>query len=186
MRTASEALRRLLTELGVDRQLRTYEALAHWSEIVGKPVAQAARPLRFDAGTLWVAVKSHTWAQELTFQKQTILRRLNERAKEERFQDIRFVVRQELPPLRGVGEVLIADSAPSLAAIPLTEAEEAEIEARVASIAEPKLREVLRQAQRATLRYQKYLAQQGWRRCVVCGCYHSDDSAICFLCAQGV
>ncbi|MDW8052265.1 MAG: DUF721 domain-containing protein [Armatimonadota bacterium] len=186
MRTVSEALRRLLTELGIDRQLRTYEALAHWSEIVGKPVAQAARPLRLDAGTLWVAVKSHAWAQELAFQKQTILRRLNERAGEERFQDIRFVVRPELPPPRGIDEAPFADDVPSLAAIPLTEAEEAEIEARVASVAEPKLREALRQAQRTALRYQKYLAQQGWRKCVVCGCYHSDDSAICYLCAQGV
>ncbi len=97
MQQAGSALRSLIQKLGLDRQFRTYDALAHWSEIVGKQVAQVARPLRVDADTLWVAVKSHAWAQELNFQKGTILRRLNERAGEERFRELRFVVRANLP-----------------------------------------------------------------------------------------
>ncbi|MCS7191032.1 MAG: DUF721 domain-containing protein, partial [Fimbriimonadales bacterium] len=73
LESAGGALRRLLQQLGLDRQYRTYDALAHWSDIVGKQVAQVARPLRIDADTLWVAVKSHAWAQELNFQKRIIL-----------------------------------------------------------------------------------------------------------------
>jgi hypothetical protein len=95
--SASDALQRLLERLGLDRQLRTYRALMHWDEIVGAQLAQVARPLRIDAHTLWVAVKSHAWMQELTFHKRTILQRLNAQIGEERFREVRFTVRAELP-----------------------------------------------------------------------------------------
>lgn len=178
-----------MEQLGLDRQYRTYDALAHWSDIVGKQVAQVARPLRVDADTLWVAVKSHAWAQELNFQKRVILQRLNERAGEERFKDIRFTVRANLPSSvfasEGAGTAQGEKPAPAEAP-PVSEAELAQIESRVASVGDPVLRDALRRAQLATLRYQKWLAQQGWRRCVVCDCYHSDDSSVCFLCERGV
>jgi hypothetical protein len=189
MQSVGGALKSLLQKLGLERQFRTYDALAHWSDIVGKQVAQVARPLRLDADTLWVAVKSHTWAQELNFQKGTILRRLNERAGEERFKEIRFVVRANLP--RGAfasgdadatGAVFVA----SAGAPTLSETELIPIESSLATVSDPVLRDALKRAQMASLRYQKYLAQLGWRRCAVCECYHCDDSAVCFLCEQGV
>ncbi|MDM7461703.1 MAG: DUF721 domain-containing protein [bacterium] len=182
---AGDALQRLLQQLGLDRQFRTYDALAHWSDIVGKQVAQVARPLRLDADTLWVAVKSHAWAQELSFQKHTILQRLNARAGEERFNEIRFVVRANLPP--ALGQASATAQPPTLASLPnLTDAEMRQVEAMASGITDPDLRDALMRAQAATLRYQKFLAQQGWRRCPVCECYHSDDSAVCFLCERGV
>ena len=161
------ALQQLLRQLGLERQFRTYDALARWGDIVGKQIAQVARPLRVDADTLWVAVKSHAWAQELNFQKGTILKRLNERAGEERFKELRFTVRASLPPT-------------------LSETELAQIESSLASVSDPVLRDALKRAHIASLQYQKHLAQLGWRRCVVCECYHSDDSAVCFLCERGV
>lgn len=177
------ALQQLLRQLGLERQFRTYDALAHWSDIVGKQIAQVARPLRLDADTLWVAVKSHAWAQELNFQKRTILQRLNERAGEERFKEIRFVVRANLPhaPEQASESAQLPVSLPNL-----SDAETRRIEAMASGITDPALRDALMRAQAATLRYQKFLAQQGWRRCPVCECYHSDDSAVCFLCEWGV
>ncbi|MFN7016595.1 MAG: DciA family protein [Fimbriimonadales bacterium] len=182
MQQVGDALRKLLQQLGADRQFRTYDALVHWDEIVGKQVAQVARPLRLDADTLWVAVKSHAWAQELNFQKGTILRRLNERAGEERFKEIRFVVRMNLPA------AVIPTPTDPVAPVPppVSESEARQVEARLSGITDPILHDVLKRAQLATLRYQKFLAQQGWRRCPVCECYHCDDSAVCFLCERGV
>jgi predicted nucleic acid-binding Zn ribbon protein len=95
--SAGDALQRLLERLGLDRQLRTYRALMHWDAVVGVHLAQVARPLRVDADTLWVAVKSHAWVQELTFHKRTILQRLNAHIGEERFREVRFTVRAQLP-----------------------------------------------------------------------------------------
>ncbi|MCX7926236.1 MAG: DUF721 domain-containing protein [Fimbriimonadales bacterium] len=203
MQSAGNALQSLLQRLGLDRQFRTYEALARWSDIVGKQIAQVARPVRVDADTLWVAVKSHAWAQELNFQKGTILRRLNERAGEERFKELRFTVRASLPtgvvvggdadatgrgnPVGGDADATRSSPFVASASPPtLSEAELAQVESSLAGVSNPVLRGALRRAQIASLRTQKYLAQRGWRRCVVCECYHSDDSAVCFLCEQGV
>lgn len=192
MQSVGGTLQSLMQKLGLERQFRTYDALAHWSDIVGKQVAQVARPLRIDADTLWVAVKSHTWAQELNFQKGTILRRLNERAGEERFKEIRFVVRSSLPAssnllLHSGGEnPSTSQPGGGVADENLSESEIAAIESRLASVGDPVLRDALKRAQIASLRHQKYLARLGWRRCVVCECYHGDDSAVCFLCEQGV
>ncbi|MFN7162249.1 MAG: DciA family protein, partial [Fimbriimonadales bacterium] len=157
---AGDALQRLLQQLRLDRQFRTYDALARWSDIVGKQVAQVARPLRLDADTLWVAVKSHAWAQELNFQKHTILQRLNARAGEERFKEIRFVVRVNLPPAL---EQASASAQPPVSLPNLSDAERRRVEAMASGITDPALRDALMRAQAATLRYQKFLAQQGWR-----------------------
>ncbi|MCS7300349.1 MAG: DUF721 domain-containing protein [Fimbriimonadales bacterium] len=195
LQSAGNALRSLLQKLGIDRQFRTYDALAHWSDLVGKQIAAVARPLRVDGETLWIAVKSHAWAQELNFQKGTILQRLNERVGETRFSELRFVVRANLPQsvsVSGDADAAVASASRGRTvggdadATMLTETELAQIEASLARVSDPKLRDALRRAQVATLRYQKWLAQQGWRRCVVCSCYHSDDSAVCFLCERGV
>jgi len=188
MQQAGNALRSLIQRLGLDRQFRTYDALARWSDIVGKQIAQVARPLRVDADTLWVAVKSHAWAQELNFQKGTILKRLNERAGEERFKELRFTVRASLPAAVVGGDAdatrmpYVASASPPT----LSETELAQIESSLASVSDPVLRDALKRAHIASLQYQKHLAQLGWRRCVVCECYHSDDSAVCFLCERGV
>ncbi len=181
-------MQQLLRQLGLERHFRTYDALAHWSDIVGKQIAQVARPLRLDADTLWIAVKSHAWAQELNFQKGTILKRLNERAGEERFKELRFTVRASLPAAVVGGDADATEGVHVASASPptISETELVQIESSLASVSEPVLRDVLKRAQIASLQYQKRLAQLGWRRCVVCECYHSDDSAICYLCEQGV
>ena len=182
--SAGSALQRLLEQLGLDRQLRTYRALMHWDEIVGAQLAQVARPLRIDAHTLWVAVKSHAWMQELTFHKRTILQRLNARVGEERFREVRFTVRAQLPAVFEAAGDEAADEPPA-EPLPLSEAELAEVEANLQGVSDPALRDALRRAQLASLRYQKQLEQRGWRKCPMCGCYHSGDSAVCFLCERG-
>jgi hypothetical protein len=183
--SAGDALQRLLERLGLDRQLRTYRALMHWDAVVGVHLAQVARPLRVDADTLWVAVKSHAWVQELTFHKRTILQRLNAHIGEERFREVRFTVRAQLPTVfeAADGEV---ESTPPPEPPPLSEAEIAQVEANLQGVSDSALRDALRRAQLATLRYQKQLEQRGWRKCPLCECYHSGDSAVCFLCERGV
>lgn len=183
--SAGDALQRLLQRLGLERQLRVYRALMHWESIVGTPLAQVARPLRLDADTLWVAVKSHAWVQELTFHKRTILQRLNERIGEERFREIRFTVRPDLPTVFHSADDAGAHASPPALPLP-SEAEVAIVEANLQDVREPTLREVLRRAQLASLQYQNFLEQSGWRRCARCGCYHDQNAAVCSLCSRGV
>jgi hypothetical protein len=79
------------------RAARAQRVLRDWAAFVGAALAERSHPDRYDHGTVWVAVESSTWAQELRMNKETILARLRERCGESGlFQDLRFGVR----PLR--------------------------------------------------------------------------------------
>ncbi len=48
-----------------------------WSEVVGTAVAAHTRPLSIQRNVLWVATSSAAWAQNLTFERQRLLVKLN-------------------------------------------------------------------------------------------------------------
>lgn len=66
-----------LRKLGLDSRLDRYRFVMHWSEIVGPEIAKRTKPECLRNGALVVRVSSSAWAQELSFQKETILKRLS-------------------------------------------------------------------------------------------------------------
>ncbi|MCH8274321.1 MAG: DUF721 domain-containing protein [Armatimonadetes bacterium] len=78
------------------KRARAQAVARRWAECVGDILARKSAPERFDGTTLWVAVSSAPWAQELRMQAGAIMSRLNEMAGERLFDSIRFSVR-ELP-----------------------------------------------------------------------------------------
>ena len=52
--------------------------LDSWSQIVGKVVSTHTQPLYIKQGILWVATSSAAWAQNLTFERQNLLIKLND------------------------------------------------------------------------------------------------------------
>ncbi len=175
-------LARLLEEWGLAESFRAAAALRDWRALVGAAIAQVARPLRIEGDTLWVAVKSQAWAQELNFQKGVILQRLNERIGRERFHNLRFTVRTQLPmePALPSAELETPQRKPE--DIELTREEQEAIEAQFAQVGDARLRSALIRARLAAKRYEKWCAEQGWRPCRGCGCYHQDPEPLCFLC----
>ena len=76
------------------RAARAQKILKDWPIVVGPALAERSYPDRYDHGTVWVAVESSAWAQELRMRKDTIVARLAEKAGEPGlFQDVRFGVR---------------------------------------------------------------------------------------------
>lgn len=199
---AGKWLWEVLRQLGIEQEFRAHRALSAWEAIVGEALARVAQPLRLEGGTLWVAVKSNAWAQELQFQKATLLERLNREAGSECFREIRFVVRTQLrssssmdtPPTgsplkRGnrSGEPLgDQDESSSFPYdVELTQEEREALAQSVASIEEPALREAIYRAREASLRHEKWRLYSGWRRCERCGEWHTESSKLCFLCCAG-
>ena len=83
-----DAMRRLdLGEAALDAR-----AVMLWPEIVGPQMAKASEAQKVQAGTLVVTARSSAWNQELTFQRQTILRRYRERLGKEYIKDLRVTV----------------------------------------------------------------------------------------------
>ena len=172
--------------MGLERAIRAHHALHAWDAIVGDEIVRVARPLRFEGGTLWVAVKSNAWAQELNFQKATLLERLNREAGSDCFHEIRFVVRTSLGERAGSDPHGCPDEhrASHPAQMELSPEEREALQRSVASIEEPALRKAIYRAREAALRYQKWRMASGWRQCERCGEWHAESSRLCFLCCQ--
>ncbi len=76
-----ESLRQVLNSLNTQYQQPEHklmrQLLQHWPEVVGAVVAAQTRPLGVHQGVLKVATSSPAWAQNLIFERQRILTKLN-------------------------------------------------------------------------------------------------------------
>lgn len=71
----NEILTKALGRHGVDKQLDRYKFVLQWSAIVGEEIAKRSKPECFRGKTLIVRVINSVWANELSFQKDTIIAR---------------------------------------------------------------------------------------------------------------
>lgn len=69
-------LAKVLKRAGIEEDIKRYKFVLHWSEIVGADIAKRTRPAALKNGLLRVEVCDSAWAQELSFYKQVILKRL--------------------------------------------------------------------------------------------------------------
>jgi len=86
-------LKRVLKTHGLEKKLARYEFILQWKEIVGAEIAKRAKPEYLRGDTLIVLVESSIWAQELSFQKDIILRRLKRFSDFEGLNDIHFKIK---------------------------------------------------------------------------------------------
>ena len=61
---------------GIDADVKRYKFVLSWPEIIGRELAQYTKPEQIRNRALVVRVCNSTWAQELVFHKEAILRRL--------------------------------------------------------------------------------------------------------------
>ncbi len=84
-----------LSKFGLDKDIARYQFVLHWKEIVGEDIAQRTQPECFRNGALVVRVKDSSWAQELSFQKDVILKKLrNFISADVQINDVQFYVGQ--------------------------------------------------------------------------------------------
>jgi predicted nucleic acid-binding Zn ribbon protein len=80
--TLDSTIGRLVAEQGWGTDVRVHGVFARWDAIVGRDVAQHARPLSFTreerGGRLLVQTDSTAWATQMRLLAATVVRRLNE------------------------------------------------------------------------------------------------------------
>ncbi len=69
----------VVDRLGLAEKAAGYRALALWAEAAGPDIARRTAPSRFIEGVLYVDVESPAWASQLTFMREILIERLNER-----------------------------------------------------------------------------------------------------------
>jgi len=75
----SDLLQEGLAGFGLGNRLKEADIWRFWPEVVGPVVATRAQPLRIINGVLTVAVSSGPWMQELSFLKEMMRNKLNDR-----------------------------------------------------------------------------------------------------------
>jgi hypothetical protein len=181
--TRPDLLRDILEEsldtLGLRERLRALRALLSWKEVVGETVAAAAQPEALKEGKVFVAVKSNAWIQELRFQQQTILQRLNEYAGAPIFTELVFRVR---PRSRSVQTEHAAPQEPPTAEPEVDAATMARLHALTDPIADAELRAKVTELLVGYYRLLHMRKQRGWQECARCGCLHPHEGSECLFC----
>lgn len=103
---ATDILASVLSKYGLDRKVKEYQFVADWEQIVGSEIARRSRPEKLYKGTLFVKVMGSAWAQELSFHKATIIRRVAKYLnRPELVKDIRFLVDSSTNSVSSVGKL---------------------------------------------------------------------------------
>jgi predicted nucleic acid-binding Zn ribbon protein len=85
-----DALNKMLKSLGLDKYAKQAEAAQVWPEVVGERIAEVTQVVTVENGVMRVSVRDSLWIQELSFLKNEIISRLNERLGDEIIKDIRL------------------------------------------------------------------------------------------------
>ena len=88
-------VQRVLDELGLTKKFYQARAKVLWDDSVGERISQMTSVLSMRGGTLFVAVKTAPWKQQLTLFKPDLIAKLNENVGRNVVEDIFFVNEDE-------------------------------------------------------------------------------------------
>jgi predicted nucleic acid-binding Zn ribbon protein len=70
------ALDEVISNLGIEKKLKEYDAVVYWEKVVGEQIAKMTNATRIVKGVLFVQVKTSTWRNELMLRKKEIIDKL--------------------------------------------------------------------------------------------------------------
>lgn len=90
-RPIGEAITNFLERSGISRRVEQASVIPEWPELVGQQIAQVTEPLSIARdGTLFVAVKTSAWMNELSLLEPQLLSSINAKADRARVARIRW------------------------------------------------------------------------------------------------
>lgn len=143
----AQSIRALLSDIldkpGIGEQITRHQAWLVWDQVVGKQIANHARPLRLRKGVLEVQVDHPVWMQQLQMLKPLILEKITASVPRAGITDIylRKSSREFTPKQRSQPQ---SPTPQPWQQMELTEEEQARIDDQLASITDPELRRELR------------------------------------------
>lgn len=88
--SVSNILGQILKDKGLSKKVVQYSIFEIWEEIVGSTIAKYTQPLRVVGDILIIKTKNSAWANELTFMKPEILKKIHEHIPDGSIKEIRF------------------------------------------------------------------------------------------------
>ena len=91
MEKLEKAIKKTLTETGIEKYIEKGNAMLLWSSIVGKKIDKETETKNIKNGVLTVKASTPAWRNELMFQKKDIIQKINKNLKKTIIRDIRFI-----------------------------------------------------------------------------------------------
>ena len=91
MEKLEKAIKKTLTETGIEKHIEKGNAMLLWSSIVGKKIDKETETKSIKNGVLTVKASNPIWRNELMFQKKDIIQKINKNLKKTIIRDIRFI-----------------------------------------------------------------------------------------------
>ena len=91
MEKLEKAIKKTLTETGIEKYIEKGNAMLLWSSIVGKKIDKETETKSIKNGVLTVKASNPIWRNELMFQKKDIIQKINKNLKKTIIRDIRFI-----------------------------------------------------------------------------------------------
>ncbi len=91
MQSLKQVLNIYLHKTGLAKGVTQNTAIHIWPDVVGKAVAENTKAESVEHGVLMVRTTTPAWRQELQFQKQEILSKINKNIGKNTIKDIRFL-----------------------------------------------------------------------------------------------
>ncbi|OWY21069.1 DUF721 domain-containing protein [Sphingobacteriales bacterium UPWRP_1] len=88
--TLKEALREFFTLFQLNTKMNNARVQTCWEEVMGKTIAHQTGNLQVKNGVLYLSITSAPLKQELYFNREKIVQRLNERIGEEHIKEVVF------------------------------------------------------------------------------------------------
>ncbi|MFC2075115.1 DUF721 domain-containing protein [Bdellovibrionota bacterium] len=138
----SELLEKHFAKIKREDHLHTYQIWTHWEEIVGKKLAKKSAPKSLQKGRLVIVVKNGAWMTQLRFMTKQIRQAVNRVLQKTVVKEIYCTVGELTQMAEEEGE------RPTIKNRPLTPGEEEEIKNSVQHVADPEVKDVIREIMR--------------------------------------
>lgn len=173
-----------LKKHNLEQKLREKSAVSVWNEVVGPRIAKSTEPERIRDGILFVSCKTATWANELMFLKNDIIKKLNNRLGGRYVKDIRFAAKSHRERTLKRDEVEEGDLIPEkeFEDIRLPPEELEKIEEAASGACDEELAARIRKALTTSRKLGEWKKSHGWKKCSSCGTLFQDGDDVCPLC----
>ena len=91
MEKLKTVLEKTLKETGAQERVRQGRAIILWPKAAGKEISKVTEATYLKNGVIFVKAESSSWRNELIFQKEEIINKINRLLKKKIIKDIRFI-----------------------------------------------------------------------------------------------
>ena len=84
-------LKQVMADLGLDKKVEKARIFTEWKNWISEPVNLHTEPVKLKYGKLYVKVENDAWRNELIYQKQSMIERINKKVGRELVKEILFI-----------------------------------------------------------------------------------------------